>query len=772
MPERRMVSVERTGTGAESDDALEPTSLLPAVDVTTTGFSRWIDSAVAFFCIGTVVPGISSASEQLSSLHSVWLSTIGGGLLAASFLMPVYAWSRRGVRPIAALYAAFVLLGLVTWPLAWQPGAPSAGTPWLWLCLGLGTICAALATTIRIAVIYGSVVTLAFFLLRLTPSGGSAGLVLAAQDALMLGVQPGALLLVLHLLRRATRALDNSLVRAQAERAQAAVSQALVDERRRLDALVHDEVMTTLVAAAKSGPGHDPALAAQAQSTIASLESADVGAESTADVPAEQVVQLIADVIASVCPRAVVHGQIPELPVAVPHRSVRVLTQAAREAALNAEKHARASEVTVELVVSTSVRRVNVMIDVSDDGIGFDLDQVPAERLGIRVSLHERMKTIGGSASVRSTVGEGTSVRLTWSGERPKPVVTQRYNSVEHPDDHPLLSRLQARPFTLLALGLLSLYLLVGVGSLSALEQPMLGGVALVLTVVSVALGLAGFGRRELPAWQAWAVVGGTLAITVLSLLAMPRGAWPGHTTWFAGAVMLLLVMLMIRGYRVHAWAGAGEFALVVLVAALVGRPPLSQALTVGLMPVAWLALLTFLFWWFDSIATQIETAQQASGEAASANAAVFSKLVLREVWLTDLQGQVGAMLRKIGDVRADLTDADREECLLMEGTLRDGIRASNLKSPSLATAIAQARLRGVEVTLVDNRGSRLPDGVRQHTLDRLEEVVKDATGGRVVARTAPEGYDDVVTILRVDPAGETQLTTIDTHGTIATSTP
>jgi signal transduction histidine kinase len=52
---------------------------------------------------------------------------------------------------------------------------------------------------------------------------------------------------------------------------------------------------------------------------------------------------------------------------------------------------------------------------ISDDGRGFDADAVPADRLGLRVSIRERVDAVGGSASVRSTPGGGTVVVLEWA---------------------------------------------------------------------------------------------------------------------------------------------------------------------------------------------------------------------------------------------------------------------------------------------------------------------------------------------------------------------
>jgi signal transduction histidine kinase len=49
---------------------------------------------------------------------------------------------------------------------------------------------------------------------------------------------------------------------------------------------------------------------------------------------------------------------------------------------------------------------------VRDRGPGFDLAEVPEDRLGVRESIIGRMERHGGSARVRSAPGEGTEVRL------------------------------------------------------------------------------------------------------------------------------------------------------------------------------------------------------------------------------------------------------------------------------------------------------------------------------------------------------------------------
>ncbi|HNP15153.1 MAG TPA: ATP-binding protein, partial [Terrimesophilobacter sp.] len=53
-------------------------------------------------------------------------------------------------------------------------------------------------------------------------------------------------------------------------------------------------------------------------------------------------------------------------------------------------------------------------IEIGDDGAGFDPDDVPAERLGLRLSIMERVANAGGRAFVVSRPGEGTVVTIVW----------------------------------------------------------------------------------------------------------------------------------------------------------------------------------------------------------------------------------------------------------------------------------------------------------------------------------------------------------------------
>jgi signal transduction histidine kinase len=82
--------------------------------------------------------------------------------------------------------------------------------------------------------------------------------------------------------------------------------------------------------------------------------------------------------------------------------------QAAREAMVNAAKYSGAPSVSVYAEVEGD----NVAIFVRDRGKGFDLEQIPEDRMGVRGSIIGRMERNGGTAKLRTAPGEGTEVRL------------------------------------------------------------------------------------------------------------------------------------------------------------------------------------------------------------------------------------------------------------------------------------------------------------------------------------------------------------------------
>ena len=88
---------------------------------------------------------------------------------------------------------------------------------------------------------------------------------------------------------------------------------------------------------------------------------------------------------------------------------LRGLLAAAREATVNAAKWSRADVVSL----FAEVEPESVSLYVRDRGRGFDPEAVPDDRKGLAESIHARMARRGGTATVRSALGEGTEVSLS-----------------------------------------------------------------------------------------------------------------------------------------------------------------------------------------------------------------------------------------------------------------------------------------------------------------------------------------------------------------------
>jgi NarL family two-component system sensor histidine kinase LiaS len=84
----------------------------------------------------------------------------------------------------------------------------------------------------------------------------------------------------------------------------------------------------------------------------------------------------------------------------------QALFRVSQEALSNIARHSQASQVGVELVVEND----QVVMNISDDGIGFDIAAVEGKGVGLQ-SMRERVEAWGGNLRVESIPGQGT--RLT-----------------------------------------------------------------------------------------------------------------------------------------------------------------------------------------------------------------------------------------------------------------------------------------------------------------------------------------------------------------------
>ncbi|MGH1504715.1 MAG: ATP-binding protein [Acidimicrobiales bacterium] len=88
--------------------------------------------------------------------------------------------------------------------------------------------------------------------------------------------------------------------------------------------------------------------------------------------------------------------------------TVAAAVAAAREAVVNAAKHAGVDRVDLYAEVSED----QLELFVRDAGPGFDLEQVDGDRRGLRHSIVGRVERVGGSAAIHTAPGEGTEIEI------------------------------------------------------------------------------------------------------------------------------------------------------------------------------------------------------------------------------------------------------------------------------------------------------------------------------------------------------------------------
>lgn len=219
---------------------------------------------------------------------------------------------------------------------------------------------------------------------------------------------------------RKRQQLYDELAAAQAEREAAEREAGILTERQRLSREIHDtltqgfaSIALHLDAALADMPAQSPASRQVGRAMRTARENLD---ESRRLVQALRPVHLdharLPDAVRQLTSRladetgmsasTVVTGD----PVTLEAAADRELLRVVQEALTNIRRHAHAHEVTVTLSYLDDL----VMIDVADDGCGFKV-QDASRGVGLD-AMRERAQSLGGTLTVESAPGEGTTVAV------------------------------------------------------------------------------------------------------------------------------------------------------------------------------------------------------------------------------------------------------------------------------------------------------------------------------------------------------------------------
>ncbi|HEY5877932.1 MAG TPA: ATP-binding protein [Nakamurella sp.] len=368
------------------------------------------------------------------------------------------------------------------------------------------------------------------------------------------------------------------------------------------------------------------------------------------------------------------------------------LARATGEALRNAELHANGDVIVVEATIDDDGAEISVV----DDGRGFDPATVPSGPLGFRQSILARVTEVGGTASVLSTPGAGTTVTLSWRVPAPAGVASRRladlagtrnrivlgatmpilgFVVIQAGLQHGLLS--DPRP-ALLVLAVMTVLTVTAAARVT--RHPMTGRRSAILVTAAVVTAIAA-GLNLVPgddvALAYFAAGGGAPALALIAMFRPPWESIVGAAAATAACVVMLLRL-----------SPDGSLLLPALPAVL------SNALGVVCLLAGRLTI--------DHMASSIRRSEELERHA---HATAAQLQVSRDV-LTARLGRVREwvlpFLIAVQDGRVVLdSPATRPEASTLEAAVRDDIRLGPQIDPAARGLIARARREGRTVEII-----------------------------------------------------------------------
>jgi len=276
--------------------------------------------------------------------------------------------------------------------------------------------------------------------------------------------------------------------------------------------------------------------------------------------------------------------------------------------------------------------------------------------------------------------------------------------------------------------------------------------IAMALYAGATVLSLLQIGPARMPIWIAIINVVVVVAITLLVTSQLDPSKSNGYGTWYVAAVGTLMTITSTRRRHTFAWIGVGF--LVVQTALWAGPGDIVGIGVIG--DVVWVGVSNAVSLGIVKATRDGQRFAQAEREATDWQAAQEAHVFERQFRLDQTSMMSIEMLQTIQATGGELTDEQRQECLHLEGGIRDEIRGRKLLNDAVRTQVMSARRRGATVTLLDEGGiDDLGDDDLERVLNRLAAAINKTDADRVIARTVPEGSDVAVTVVGLRTVGD-----------------
>lgn len=359
--------------------------------------------------MAALVPGAVARVAEFDATPSWWNLGVAV-LLGVPFVGLVARAGHHGsLRFWAGAMAGVCWVGLASYPIVAEDLIPGGELPWIAMYSPTAAAALAVAAPLWRALTASVLFALTQAWVQNTeywhpPTDR------VVTDAVFAVATTAAVAVVMEAVRSRTRMIATAQEESVAAIARVGARQVALQETVRWDALVHDDVLAALRAAATPAVTIDEVHLLVTRA-IERLRSDPHGAPMTTRTLREQLEVLAASfgIVDTVSLRCDDRDE-PVSPAVV----VAVMG-ATEEALRNVARHAGgASTRVVRTTLTGALSPQRIEVRIQDDGVGFMPHDVPVTRLGLALSISARLHSVGGSGEVSSRPGEGTEVVLLW----------------------------------------------------------------------------------------------------------------------------------------------------------------------------------------------------------------------------------------------------------------------------------------------------------------------------------------------------------------------
>ncbi|NII50154.1 hypothetical protein [Frigoribacterium endophyticum] len=293
-------------------------------------------------------------------------------------------------------------------------------------------------------------------------------------------------------------------------------------------------------------------------------------------------------------------------------------------------------------------------------------------------------------------------------------------------------------------------HLVLAAVSLDRFDDPWPVVACMVVYVVVTVMVLWPSGRARMPVWLAAFALAVSVVMPLLVTSQLDPSQKNGYATWYVAAIGTLMVIVATRRRQGFAWLGVGFMAVHGVTWGGLGA--VADLGVVG--SVSWVAFAHAMTATLTRAGRETREFILAEHEAADWQAAQEAHVNERQYRLLQTSRTARPMLQEIVAQGGDLTPEQRQECLHLEGAIRDEIRGRRLLDDDVRREVMAARRRGAVVSLLDEGGI---DDLDARELRRIHQALAEALHGssadRIIIRTASGGGDDAVTVVGLGSA-------------------